>query len=144
MRWREILLSAALPLIAWLLLGAPHLDLAGNLSLFIVLVAHLYVVIWNDLVFKIFRGDRFTYGAVAMTLNLISIVTTLVAVWFALHGAAKHLEHVSDISPYYWGVIALSLLATVIFPLITHRDVAPLPGEADSRIFEDPTTKGRQ
>ena len=144
MRWREILLSAAMPLISWLLLGAARLDLAGNLSLFIVLVAHLYAVIWNDLVFKIFRGDRFTYGAVAMTLNLISVVTNFVAVWFTLHSAAKHIEHVSDISPYSWGVIALSLLVTVIFPLLTHRDVTPLSGEADRRIFEDPTTKGRQ
>lgn len=144
MRWREILLSLAAPLISWLLLGAPRLDLAGNLSLFVVLVAHFYVVIWNDLVFQVFRGDRFTFGAVAMALNLVSVVTNFLAVWFTLHHAAKRIEHVTDISPYSWGIIALSLFVTIIFPVLTHRNVAPLPSAADRRVFEDPTTKGGQ
>ena len=114
MRWREILFSVAAPLISWLLLGAPRLNLMGNLALFAVLSAHLYVVIWNDLAFRFFRSDRFTYGAVAMTLNLISVATNFVAVWFTLHNAAKHIERIPDISPYSWGVIALCLLATMI------------------------------
>lgn len=144
MRWREILLSIAAPLISWLLLGAPHLNLSGNLALFVVLVAHFYVVIWNDLVFRLFSGDRFTYGAVALTINLISMVTNFVAVWVTLHIAAKHIARVTDISPYSWGVIALSLMATIIFPILTQRNVAPLPRATDRREFEDPTIKGSQ
>ena len=144
MRWREILFSVAAPLISWLLLGAPRLNLMGNLALFAVLSAHLYVVIWNDLAFRFFRSDRFTYGAVAMTLNLISVATNFVAVWFTLHNAAKHIERITDISPYSWGVIALSLLATIIFPVLTQRNVASLPETNDRRDFEDPTTKGEQ
>lgn len=142
MRWREILLSVAAPLISWLLLGAPRLDLAGNLALFVVLVAHFYVVIWNDLVFQVFRGDLLTYGAVAMTLNFVSVVTNFLAVWFTLHHAVKRIEHISDISTYSWGIIALSLFVTIIFPVLTHRNVAPLPSAANRRDFEDPTTKG--
>ena len=142
MRWREILFSVAGPLIAWLLLGAPRLDLAGNLSLFVVLVAHLYVVVWNDWVFRVFQGDRFTYGAVAATLNFISLATTFVTAWITLHNGAKHIERIIGISPYSWGVVALSLLATIIFPVLTQRNVAPLPDETERRVFKDPTTKG--
>src|SRR5579871_706397 len=127
MRWREILLSVAAPLIAWLLLGAPRLNLVGNAALFTVLMAHIYVVIWNDLVFRFFRGDRFTYGSVAVAVNGISLATNFVAVWISIHAAAKHVERIRDVSPYSWGVIALSLMATIIFPVLTHATVAPLP-----------------
>jgi hypothetical protein len=144
MRWRDILLSVAAPIISWLLLGGPRLDLTGNLALFLVLIAHFYAVIWNDLMFRFFRGDRFTYGAVAMSLNMVSLAASFLAVWITMHFAGKRLEHLHDISPYIWGLIALSMLATIVFPVLTQRNVAALPNESERRVFEDPTKTSDQ
>ena len=79
-----------------------------------------------------------------MALNLISVVTTFSAIWVTLHLAAKHIARITDISPYSWGVIAISLMMTIIFPVLTQENVGPLPTTQDRRVFEDPTIESTQ
>ena len=116
--------------------GAPHLNLTGNLALFCILVAHLYAVIWNDITFRIFGGDRFTYGSVSLFLNLSSVLINFSTVWVTLHLGDKRIDRVTEISPYSWGLIFESLLMTVIMPILSHRRAVPFrrsPSGVDSR-----------
>ncbi len=102
-------------------------------ALFCILVAHLYAVIWNDITFRIFGGDRFTYGSVSLFLNLSSVLINFSTVWVTLHLGDKRIDRVTEISPYSWGLIFVSLLMTVIMPILSHRRAVPLPTESERR-----------
>jgi len=144
MKFRDPVLSVVVPVVLWLLLGAPPLSLAGNLALFAVLILHLYAVIWANVLFALFRGDAFTYGAVTRSINMLSLTYTFAITWVVLHMIHKRITDISDISPYTWGFISLGLLLTAGLPILTSAGVSPLPTAKDRRPFEKPRTDQMQ
>jgi hypothetical protein len=140
MKFRDPLLSIVLPILLWLLLGAPSLQMAGNLAILAVLILHLYAVIWTNVLFTLFRGDGFTYGAVARAINMLSLAYTFAITWIVLHLAHKQIADIRHISPYAWGFMSLGLLLTVGLPILTSADVQRLPTAKDRRSFLPPRT----
>jgi hypothetical protein len=135
----RLVFSLVLPPLVWLICGWPSLHLAGNQALLGVLLAHTYVVIWQGPLFKALRGDDFTYGAVTLGLNIVSLLVTVVTTvgMFVVYGG--DITHVGDVPKPVWGVIGLSLLLTIALPLLAGRAAAPLPQASDRRTYEDPT-----
>lgn len=138
MKASRLFFSTVLPPIIWLLFGGPDLALAGNAVLFLTVVVHLYVVIWNDFVFGLLRGDAFTYGMVTRAINMVSFLTSLVVGWLALLALGDQAASLSSVPKPALGVMILSLLLTIALPLLTSRQVSRLPTAADRRTFHDP------
>lgn len=136
----RLIFSLALPPLAWLICGWPTLHLTGNLALLGVLLAHTYVVIWQHPIVKSLRGDDFTYGAVTLGLNILSLlvsVTSTVGIFMAYGG---NISQIKDVPKPLWGVIGVSLLLTVALPLLANKDAATLRQSGDRRNYEDPTS----
>lgn len=138
MHFSRLLFSLTIPLVIWLLFGAPSLALPGNAALLAVVVAHLYTVIWIDVLFTWLRGDVFTYGMVTRSINMLSFLTTLAIAWVAMLTLDRHAESLASVSMPAWGVMILGLLLTIALPLQTGRVVKSLPTAADRRSFHDP------
>ncbi len=137
----NIVYSFALPFTIWLLYGAPDLTLQGNLALFIVVVLHLYCVIWYRMIFAMFSGDSFAYGMVALGINISSFITTFISGFFTFLFFDKSIQTLGMISPYSWGFIALGFFVTTTIPIVSSRHVHPLPKSTSRREYEDPTRK---
>lgn len=134
----KIIYSLVLPGIIWLLYGSPDLRLAGNLGIFLVVVLHLYAFIWVGAIFSWFHGDKFTYGMVALTINGLSFATTFLLCGIVVFRLDRKIESLSFISPIVWGVVGIGMLVTVLIPMMTSRQVSPLPKASDRREFENP------
>lgn len=139
----RLIYSVFLPLTIWLLYGAPSLLLMGNLAVMVVVVLHLYAVIWVRYVFKLFDGDAFTYGALAFGFNLSSLLTTFVSGFVTLYLHGRAIENVGDIPALAWGVICLGFLVTIAIPVLTTRSVGPLPKQTERREYESPIEKSQ-
>lgn len=137
----RLIYSAFLPFTIWLIYGAPDLRLAGNLVMLLVVVAHLFTVIWVRIVFALFQGDVFTYGAVAAGFNISSFITTFVSGLITFWVYDGTITHVSMISPFAWGVVCLGFLVTIAIPVLSTRHIAPLPKAAERRAYESPASE---
>jgi len=139
----NILYSIFIPVTIWLLYGAPDMSLNGNLAFFIVVMLHLYAVIWSDTIFKLVDGDRFTYSMVSKGINLMSFTTSFVVGFFTFYYHDWEIKFVTTIHPMAWGLVCVGFLITVAVPLLTTRHVDTLPTINDRRTFVDPTDEGR-
>jgi hypothetical protein len=137
----KIVFSLVLPPLVWLVYGAPHLSLAGNLALLTVISVHLYLVIWSDLVWSLFGADRFTYRMAGMGLNFTTLSITLALGAYLSYSANKQLVRVSSIAPSSWAIFGLAILATLLVPMLSSNRVSPLPKISERREFENPTTR---
>ena len=135
----RLIASLVLPAIIWLLYGAPDLALSGNRALMAVIVLHLFAVIWLRPMFRLFRGDDFTYGMLGLSLNLVSFAVTLVAGFVGMRLIHQQLASVHDLPAIIWGMIGLGLAMTAAIPVLTMRSVSPLPKASGRREYEDPT-----
>ncbi len=135
----RIIFSLFLPPIIWLLYGAPLVTYHGNLALLLVVTAHLYVVLWQGPLFVLFQGDAFTYGFVTRAINGLSFGVNFVTTWLTLAWGGWHIETLGKIPSYYWGIIGLSMLFTLVFPILTSRKVASLPLKSERRVYKNPS-----
>lgn len=135
----RLIFTLVLPPLLWLLCGWPSLQLPGNLALLGVMLAHVYVVVWQGPLFKLMRADDFTYGAVTLGLNIVSLLVNVVTTigMFVVYGG--NIAQVNDVPTPVWGVIGISLLLTLALPLLAGRSASPLPKASDRRPYEDPT-----
>lgn len=147
----KIFLSLALPALTWLLMGGP--DLVNNsayLFLFGVVTLHLLVLIWNQWVFRMFRGDAYTYGAVNFALNLISCVYTLLVSAVLFHQfivfqwifSNAPINQLSDLPKVFIGLACLGLFFTLVLPVLSARAVSALPQKSERREYETPGQGG--
>ena len=135
----RLIFTLLLPPLIWLLCGWPSLQLQGNLALLGVMLAHIYVVIWQGPIFKLMRGDAFTYGAVTLSLNIISLIVTM-AMTIGMFVLSKGgVAQVNDVPTPVWGLVGISLLLTVSLPVLAGRAATPLPKASERRVYEDPT-----
>ena len=134
----KVAYSLLLTPIVWLLLGAPSLEFAGNLALVSVVALHLNAVIWTGSFFSLLGGDRVTYGGYTLGATILSFAINFVIVWIVLRWHGGEVRAAAEISPYAWGLMGLSALSTVAMPLLTHRNVEPLPKLSERRDFENP------
>lgn len=133
--------SLVLPPVLWLLLGAPAPNRAGSLALCGILLLHLYSVVWLPQLFRLLRGDRFTYGLIGAALNMFSFAVSYVVVWVVFHLLGGALQEISEVASYVWGFLLMNLLGTVTIPLLSHRPVAPLPTRHERRTYAPPNEK---
>lgn len=136
----KLVYSVFLPVTIWLLFGAPDIRLAGNLLLLLVVVLHLFAVIWFRSVFALFHGDAFTYGFVALGFTLSSFVTTFITAFVTFLVFDRRIETVGMISPISWGAICVGFLVTIAVPVLTTRHVSPLPKASSRREYQDPNS----
>ena len=87
----KMLLSLVLTYSCWLIFGAPALQMPGNLLVVGCSALHLLIVIWNREFFALFQGDTFTYGMVALGVNLASLGWTLGAGILILYTYGKEI-----------------------------------------------------
>ena len=81
----KIFLTFALSFAIWLLIGGPGLESAGSLVIFVFLVLHLLVIIWNRATFRLFGGDEFSYVMVTQSINMLSFVYSLIITFIIFH-----------------------------------------------------------
>jgi hypothetical protein len=134
----KIFLSVALGLIVWLFIGGPSVKDAGNLIISIVVIFHLFVVIWSGPIFRIFKGDEFTYGMVTLGINILSLLYTMItaAVLLAIYG--NSINDLNAVPKYIWAFMFLGVIFSVMIPMLTTSDVRPLPKKESRREFEPP------
>lgn len=134
----NLIFSITIPPIIWLLYGGPSLVLVGNLAVFAWVTFHLLAVIWQRQLFALFRGDAFTYGVLARALNGIALTAALVAggIVFLVYGG--DIETLASIPKFIWAFMLISILFTILFPVMSSRDVTPLSTKADRREYENP------
>ena len=120
--------------------GAPNLSMTGNLIIFIVVIVHLYVVSWSDEVFKLFRGDVFTYGMVTKSVNFLSLIYTLSVAAFLFYTFNSKIEALSQLPYFAWGIMLLGLLGSLSIPMFSTCSVDPLPNRDERRSYEPPRT----
>jgi len=141
MNTAKLVYSVILPFVLWLVFGAPDLRLPGNLLLFLVVILHLFAVIWFRRIFAMFEGNSFTYGAVALSINISSFISTFVASFLTFLLFDRRIESVGMISPFAWGAIGLGFLVTIAVPVLSTRHVDPLPKASSRRDYEDSAWK---
>jgi len=144
MNTAKLAYAALLVPILWLLLGIPDLGHRGNLVVFSVVVLHLFAIVWTDEFFKLFKGDAYTYGGYTLGANLVSFAVNFVTAWIVLRLHGGDIVGVGMVSPYAWGLMALSALSTIAMPLLTPGVVSPLPKASERREFENPCDGDRQ
>jgi len=134
----KIFLTFALPFAMWLLLGGPGLESAGSLVIFVFLVLHLLVIIWNGATFKLLGGDAFTYGMVTLSINILSFIYSVLITFviFQLYGLS--IANFSTVPKYLWGALALGLIGSFAFQMLSSKRVDILPDRDDRRVFEKP------
>ncbi|MBM3273133.1 hypothetical protein FJY94_07825 [Candidatus Kaiserbacteria bacterium] len=135
----RLIFTLVLPPLLWLLCGWPPLNLSGNLALLGVMLAHTYVVVWQGPLFKLMRGDEFTYSAVTFGLNIMSLLVTVGTTMGMFFVYGGNIAQVNDIAKPVWGIIGVSLLLTVALPLLAGGAASALPKASDRRSYEDPT-----
>jgi hypothetical protein len=134
----NILYSLILPPLIWLLFGAPSLLHASTLGILALPLLHLWLVIWQGQVFRLLKGDRFTYGSVSRAINILAVAFSLVIARLALftYGAAS--DSLSSVPAYFWGAWMLALVVSLSLPILASRQLEPLASDADRRSFENP------
>jgi hypothetical protein len=135
----KVIYSLVLPVVVWLLLGAPSLEFSGNLAVLVVLLLHLGALIWYESLFSMVRGDTLTYGMVTQGLNILLFAVCCVGTGVTLFIADGRIVSPSDVPKFVWGGLILGLLLTISIPLLASRQVRPLPRATDRREFENPT-----
>lgn len=134
----KIFLSIVLAFITWLLLGGPDLSKSGNLIISLVIIAHIYVVIWSGPIFRAFKGDEFTYGMATLGINIFSLLYTFATAGALLYIYGNSINDVNAVPKYIWGIMLLGVLFSVLIPMLTTSDVRPLPKKESRREFEPP------
>jgi hypothetical protein len=138
MTFIKIFLTFALPFAIWLLIGGPGLEAAGSLVIFVFLVFHLLVIIWNRATFRLFGGDEFTYGMVTQSINMLSFVYSLIITFIIFHFYGQSIPSFGSIPKYLWGALALGLIGSFAIQMLSTKHVDPLPDTTDRRVFEKP------
>jgi len=145
-----IFLSAVIPAVLWLIFGAPDLRNSANALFFIVMVLHLYVLIWQRKVFKWLGGDYYTYGAANFAINLVSLLYTLVfssqfflktSLFEWLFGKSFH-QGIGDVPKVLIGFMLAGLVVTLSLALLTSRHLPALASKSERRTFETPGEGG--
>jgi hypothetical protein len=145
-----IFFSAVIPAILWLIFGSPDLKNSANALFFIVMLLHLYVLIWQRKVFKWLGGDYYTYGAVNFAINLVSLIYTLALSFLLFHRSIlfewmlgrSYYQDIADIPRVLIGFMLAGLVVTLSLAFFTSRHVEPLPAKSDRRTFETPGEGG--
>ncbi len=145
-----ICFSAVIPAILWLIFGAPDLKNSANALFFIVMVLHLYVLIWQRKVFKWLGGDHYTYGAANFAINLVSLIYTVVFSFLLFHRSIlfewafgkNYYQDIGDIPKILIGFMLAGLVVTLSLAFFTSRHVQPLPVKTDRRTLETPGEGG--
>ena len=134
----KLFLSAILGLIIWLFLGGPSVKDAGSLIITLIVISHLYVVIWSGPIFRAFKGDEFTYGMVTLGINILSLLYTLIAtaVLFKIYG--NQINDLNTVPKFVWAFMLLGVVFSVLIPMLTTSDVRPLPKKESRRDYEPP------
>lgn len=145
-----IVISVFFPTTCWFLFGSPDLQNSANLLFFSVFLLHIFAVIWQGKLFKLFGGDRYTYGAVGLGINIWSLAYTFILVYQIFHnilffdwffGNARY-ESAQQVPKSLVGLLLIGLLVTIAIPLLTTRNVTPLPQKDERRKFESPGEGG--
>ena len=134
----KIFLTLVLSFVTWLLIGGPGLEASGSLVIFVFLVLHLIVIIWNRSTFKLFGGDEFTYGMVTQSINMLSFIYSVIITFIIFHYYGQSIPSFDSVPKYLWGALTLGLIGSFAIQMLTTKHVEPLPDRDERRVFEKP------
>jgi uncharacterized membrane protein len=134
-----------LPFIIWLLYNGPNLRNTANLFIFGMVVVHLYFLIWGRLIFKILKGDIYTYNIINFGINLFSFIITVIGGFylFIFYMPIIGFQSLSEIPKYYIGYVLVSIFGCLVIPLLTPEPVDKLTKKSDRREYEVPSEETR-
>ena len=134
-----------LPFIIWLLYNGPNLRNTANSFIFGMVILHLYFLIWGRLIFKILKGDEFTYNTITFGINLFSFIITLIGglYLFIFYMPIIGFQSLSEIPKYYIGYVLVSIFGCLVIPLLTSDPINKLPNKSDRREYEVPSEDTR-
>ena len=131
--------SILLPLATWLVLGMPSLTPHGTLGAFGVMWFFELNWLWQRVAFRLFRGDRYTYGHVN---TIFSTGAALAAIAIGIAVLVVHGFKIDSLRQLgSWTLLGWlgCLVAAWLIPMLTTASVEKLPSAADRRKYEDPT-----
>ncbi len=134
----KLILSVVLSFSFWLIYGSPDLQMPGNVLIVGCTVLHLLIVIWNKEVFRVFRGDEFTYGMVGVGVNLASFGWTLGAGILVLYSYGKQINSLGMVPSFVWGGLCLGLIGSLLIPMLSTSKISQLPNRESRRDYELP------
>jgi uncharacterized membrane protein len=134
-----------LPFIIWLLYNGPNLRNTAKLFIFGMVVVHLYFLIWGRLIFKILKGDIYTYNIINFGINLFSFIITVIGGFylFIFYMPIIGFQSLSEIPKYYIGYVLVSIFGCLVIPLLTSEPVDKLTKKSDRREYEVPSEETR-
>ena len=134
-----------LPFIIWLLYNGPNLRNTANLFIFGMVVVHLYFLIWGRLIFKILKGDIYTYNIINFGINLFSFIITVIGGFylFIFYMPIIGFQSLSEIPKFYIGYVLVSIFGCLLIPLLTSEPIDKLPIKSDRREYEVPSEEKR-
>lgn len=137
----KLVYSLLLPVLVWLLYGAPSLALPGNLAILAAVLCQLYAMIWQRALYRALGGDEFTYGMLTKGLNFILFMVVFLVAGVTLMVTGGAIATPIDVSVFVWAVLLVCLLLTVSIPLLASRHVEPLPKASERREYENPADR---
>jgi hypothetical protein len=135
----RLLFSALLPLATWLVLGAPDLAPRGTLVAFGVMAFFELNWLWQRAAFRLFRGDRYTYGHVNTILASAALLLALAIGVAVLVRHGFKIDSWRQLAP--WALLGwlVCLVLAWLIPMLTTSAVEKLPSASDRRKYADPT-----
>ena len=141
----RIFLFSFLSVIYWFLCGGPNFfEHPTSLALYGLGLAYITCIIWTDLIFSLFNGDRYTYSAAGKGIAIvigspaIVIIALLIRVDSNIYSLPGWLNNIGI------GFILLGLLSILTLPIMSSNSVGALPKQTERRCYDNPTVANNQ
>ena len=139
MNFSRLFFFCLLATVFWFLVGEPYIIHFDNGEIlgpkqdgvfYLISLFYLFSIIYNNLIFKIFNGDSFTYGVVGQVTSLVFGIPSLFLI-----ALINRLSLNFDGNTRFIPVIILLSLAFAIFavPIFSTNNVESLPNKSNRR-----------
>ena len=133
LNFSRIFLFFFITTIFWFLSSGPN-DYPNEFLLFALGIFFIGSIFWNDLLFRIFRGDLVTYAAVGQVISYLFGIPAIVFILFLLRSDAFPSGLTKDISIVF---LAVSFVSIISIPVFSSNSVGPLPNLSSRRNYSE-------
>lgn len=145
MKYNKIFLFTFLSVIYWFLCGGPNfIEHPASLGYFGLGLIYLICMLWTNLLFILFNGDSYTYGAAGKGIALFLGSPALIAIAFLVRVDSNILSIPTWLNNIGIGFILLCLLIILMIPIMTSNAVDPLPFKESRRSYNDLSVMNNQ
>lgn len=127
-----------LSIIYWFLCGGPNFfDHLASLGYFALGLAYISCMIWTEVLFDLFNGDRYTYGAAAKGITLAFGSPAVITIAFLIRIDSNLINIPSWLNNIGIGFTLLGFLPILSVPMMSTNSVDALPSQQSRREYDD-------